>query len=719
MADSILRLKVESQEYDNKLKQATNGLTRYVDECRKVGGTLEVVEKETLDYVRALGQMDTTSRTATGKLAEMKKTFTELSAQYKQMTDAEKASPFGKALAASLDQLKGRIQDSKSQLDEINKSINGGDGLTGALDAVAGKFGLSIDQVTKFGGVVGVATTAVQVAKDAFFQSESGIDEWGRTVEGAKGAYSVFLDTLNNGNWSDFFQNLSAAIQGGRDLYDVFDRLGSIKSNNAAAIAITQKEIAELRLAKQQGENVDAKLKAATERLAALQKQSVSAGMAAGSQSAFQTIRNGVNSVGGAGVNDATIKYVVDKIIKGGQSEFDKYKRNYETLQQRGMVTRTQTINDSQGGTYERQYRVFDINALTKEQQKQYAIAKAITEGETRIQKGIAAYAQAVSEGTSAAREEFKGNRYALQGAGGGGRSGGGGGRLGGGKTTTDPTYAADSIAAQEAEVARLTKLWKEAGDAVRDDYATQLGYAKQKLAEMTGGFNPNNVRPIADLSGKAPSPDFTMDLKMDGHKQYDAMAPVAPDKIEFSDGLQQKMDSLKKGGMDTAKAWRSAQSAIGSVGNALSGLKNPAIDIMTVIGQAIATVALAYAETLAKDKSSKSNIWTFIAAAAASTISLATTIASIHSSTGYAQGGIVKGTSYSGDNIYAGNDTMVNAGELILNRSQQLAVASQLQSNSPLGGGRLVARLKGADILLSLERQLAVTGKGELATFK
>ena len=84
MSESILRLKVSSEEYDNKLKRAAEGLTRYADECRKVGGTLEVVEKETLDYVRALGQMDTTSRTATGKLAEMKKTFVELSAQYKR-----------------------------------------------------------------------------------------------------------------------------------------------------------------------------------------------------------------------------------------------------------------------------------------------------------------------------------------------------------------------------------------------------------------------------------------------------------------------------------------------------------------------------------------------------------------------------------------------------------------------------------------------------------
>lgn len=147
MADSILRLKVESQEYDNKLKQAAQGLTRYVDQCRKVGGTLEAVEKETLDYVRALGQMDTTSRTATGKLAEMKKAFVELSAQYKQMTDAEKASPMGKALAASLDQLKPRIQESKAQLESINRDLSGSKfGQFGSIiDSLGQKMGLNVN----------------------------------------------------------------------------------------------------------------------------------------------------------------------------------------------------------------------------------------------------------------------------------------------------------------------------------------------------------------------------------------------------------------------------------------------------------------------------------------------------------------------------------------------------------------------------------------------
>ena len=665
MADSILRLRVNSEEYDNKLKQAAQGLTRYVDQCRKVGGTLEVVEKETLDYVRALGQMDTTSRTATGKLAEMKKTFVELSAQYKRMTDAEKASPFGKALAASLDELKGRIGETKVQLDDINKSINGGGGLTGALDAVAGKFGLSIDQVTKFGGVVGVTTTALNVAKDAFFQSDSNIDEWGRTVESAKGAYNIFLDTLNNGNWSNFFSNLSKAIQGGRDLYDVFDRLDSIKGNNAAAIAITQKEIAELRLAKQQGENVDAKLKSATERLAALQKQGVSAGMAAGSQSAFQTIRNGVNSIGGAGVNDATIKYAVNRIMKNGQSEFDKYARNRDILRERGMVTKTQTIYDSQGGTYERQYREFDINALTKEQQKQYALAQAITEGETRIQAGISAYAQAVSEGTSSAREAFKGNRYALQGSGGGGRSGGG----------SSKGFDISSIAfdANKAMLAAVkgdgengpSEVWKAITEGAKESTSA--------VEELTAAF----------------------------------------EKLNKKEGVV----DLKDEGKGVSKSWKTAAEAISTVGGAMSGLKNPVIDIMTVIGQTIATVALAYAQNLANDKTTSGNIWAFIAAAAAATISMVTTIASIHSATGYATGGIVKGNSYSGDNIYGGPDAMVNAGELVLTKAQQSTLASQLQG----GGGtvNVVGRVVGEDIFLSADRYARRSGRGSILTGK
>jgi len=658
MADSILRLKVESQEYDNKLKQATQGLTRYADECRKVGGTLEVVEKETLDYVRAIGQMDTTSRTATGKLAEMKKAFVELSAQYKQMTDAEKNSPVGKALAASLDQLKGRIGESKMQLDDINKSINGGGGLTGALDAVAGKFGLSIEQFTKFGGVAGVASTALKVAKDAFFQSESNIDEWGRTVEGAKGAYSLFLDTLNNGNWSNFFQNLSTAIRGGRDLYDVFDRLGSIKSNNAAAIAITQKEIAELRLAKQQGENVDAKLKSATERLAALQKQSVSAGMTAGSTSAFQTIRNGVNSIGGAGVNDATIQYAVNRIMKGGQAEFDRYKRNYDMLRQRGTGMTTSYQTTAYGGTMAVQKREFNISNLTQEEQKQYALAKAITEGETRIQQGIAAYAQAVSEGTASAREEFKGNRYALQG------SGGGGGRSGGSSSSKGFDISSIAFDANKAMLAAVkgdgedgpSEVWKAITQGAQESTTEveRLRAAFEKLNEVQGVTTGEAVKDSSNMADK----------------------------------------------------WQQAGTAISAVGSAMSSIEDPAAKVAATIAQAIATLALTYAQSLRGTFTP----WDWIAAAIGGVATLVGVISTIHSATGYAQGGIVGGNSYSGDNIYGGG-AMVNSGELVLNKAQQGNLASQLSGNG-MQGIKVAGKIKGTDIILSVDRTLQLQGK-------
>lgn len=413
MADSILRLQVESQEYDAKLKRATEGLQRYVDGCRKVGGTLEVVEKDTLDYVKAIGQMETVSRSATGKLSEMKRAFTELSMQYRQMTNAERQSPMGKALSQSLDQLNGRIAETKRQMDEVSRDMNGGGGLGAAMDALAGKFGLNINQLAGWGAAIAAAAGSAKIARDAFFQMESNIDEWGRITQSSGAVYETFLDTLNGGDWSNFFNNLSTAVRGARDLYDALDRVGSVKANNKAAIAITQLEIAQLRLAKQQGQNVDAQLKNATARLAALQKEGTDAGKVAGRTMIKETVRNNYNTTRGANpITEGTLERVTDEILKGGQKTFDKYARIYEELKRKAEVM----ITTYGPGGVQNVNRTVDLKRLTDEERKRYILARAITEGETRIQKGTEMYAQAVTESTSAAREEFKGNRYALVG---------------------------------------------------------------------------------------------------------------------------------------------------------------------------------------------------------------------------------------------------------------------------------------------------------------
>ena len=177
MADSILRLKVESQEYDNKLKRAAEGLQKYVDECRKAGGTLEVVEQDTLDFVRAVGNMTTVSKSAKGSINEMTRAFTDLKVQYNELTNAEKSSPYGRALSSSMDQLRARIKDAKDEMRGINMELSGSKfgQFGGIIDDIGHQMGITAnitELVTSSTAVmaagIGAATTAAIAAAKAF-----------------------------------------------------------------------------------------------------------------------------------------------------------------------------------------------------------------------------------------------------------------------------------------------------------------------------------------------------------------------------------------------------------------------------------------------------------------------------------------------------------------------------------------------------------------------
>ena len=177
MAESVLKLKVESTEYNNKIKRAAEGLQQYADRCRKAGGTLEVVEKDTVEFAKSLGRMETVSKTAKGSLNEMTKAFTDLKMQYKQLTDAEKASPYGKALNDSLNQLKGRIREAQNDLKSINQELQGGKfGQFGSiLDGIGQKMGVNANitelltsRTALLTGTIGASATAVVAATKAW-----------------------------------------------------------------------------------------------------------------------------------------------------------------------------------------------------------------------------------------------------------------------------------------------------------------------------------------------------------------------------------------------------------------------------------------------------------------------------------------------------------------------------------------------------------------------
>lgn len=692
MADSILKLRVQSEEYDNKLKRASEAIQRYAEKCREAGGTLEHLDDGVLEFTRALGGMETVSKSAKGSIGELTKTFTDLSVQYNKLTDEEKNAPFGKALKSSLDELKGRIQSGNAEIKNIKDSLNGSGGLSGALDAIAGKFGVSTEMLTKFGGGLAVATTALKVAKDAFLQSESNIDEWGRTLKGAEGAYDIFLQTLNNGNWSNFFSNLSQAITGARDLYDAFDRLNSIKANNAVAIATTQAEIQQLRLLKQQGQDVDDKIKAATARLKTLQSQSTNAGINAGKSQVVNTLRNGVNSIGGAPINNATLNRVADNMAKQGQAYFDYMKRRAADLEKKGMVTKTQTINDSQGGTYQRQYKEFDINALTKEQQKQYAIAKVVTERETALQKGLTVWSQAVNEQASNAREQFRDNRYALQGSSGG--------------NTRTTTPKAEEIY-PEGSVKDLTKHMQElkkAQDLVTSpddwrEYQKQIDEITIKIGQMTGKIGSLKIGDIqkTGLGSLVSNETFKSDSKKTG-----GMKLTLDDKAMKS-VMQGVQKSLPKA-LTTEQKIDGMRDLVGGVNGVLSGIEQMGIEIPNEIKQVMGVL---------------NGIFTIVG----SIESIVVTGAVLglfsrggvvpHAANGFA--GTVPGNHFSGDVT----PIMANAGEVVLNRAQAGVLAASFENQGGGGGGYTPSHVSGEQIWIALNAYTRRTGKGELVTWR
>lgn len=739
MADSIVRLKVDSQEYDQKLRRAAEGLQRYADGCRQVGGTLSVVEDETLAFVRAVGQMDTVSRSATGKLGEMKRTFTELASQYKQLTDEEKQSPFGKALAQSLDQLKTRINDSKGQLDDINKELNGSGGLSGALDAVAGKFGLNIGELTKFGGAMAAATTALKVAKDAFFASESSVDEWGRTVAASESVYEGFLNAINNGDISGYLSRIDEIVDAARKAYDELDRLGTMKTIQSPQMDRQNAENVRLRMmlmtgkyiAPAAGSGLKATMAEGTE-LSPAQIKTLERQLHNGMQNIVKLTGNELKQTGKA------IDAYYNKLAKQNGMTMEEFKKGTSSMAEFDKRVKGAKAYDE----WEAKRRSAEAwaksgHSLTPEQAaiigaknpneiyKGWSTFRVDKQGENSYNELVGLIRQQQQQ-TSQMYSNI-GQAYRTINRADSRISGGGGGGKGG---TTKAEYAAGTIGAQEQLVSDLTKKWKEADDSMREYYKDLLGYAEQTLTAMKGGFDPTKIK---DITGGDSGLDFSGDMKRrkNSRKWYDAMAPVAPSELTFSDGLNNYMkyveklqvdayknSTKKKDGMDDSKKVTSGLNEVASglqqmgimlpqevqqVLGVINGLMTVIEGVNTIIG---VTQAAELTANTAAMVALTSALWANTATSFFPGLARGGIVP--HAANGY----FVPGTHYSNDVT----PIMANAGELVLNRAQQGNLAAQL------GGGGLQdlnisAIITGEQIRLVLNNNGRRTGRGEYVT--
>ena len=326
------------------------------------------------------------------------------------------------------------------------------------------------------------------------------------------------------------------------------------------------------------------------------------------------------------------------------------------------------------------------------------------------------AWAKVRKEYQEGAKEIFSPTKTpAVTPVGGGGKTPKGGGRTG--RVTTpkaDDILPVGSVAALNKKLQELRKEQELATDTAGwEDQQSKIDELTYKIKVLKGEMpDPNKIQPLKRQGGASVIGIGVGQDELDEvQRQLKAMLPDGGIKIPVK--LDLKTDTnLAKDGKAISETWRQAASAVQSVGSALQNIEDPSARIAGMIGSAIANIALGFAEAASKE--AKGGVWYWIAATAAGLATMISTISAIHSSTGYAEGGIVKGNQYSGDNIPGG--AMLNAGELVLNRAQQGNLASQLQEG---GGGYSPSHISGEQIYIALNRYTQRSGKGEIVTWK
>lgn len=189
----------------------------------------------------------------------------------------------------------------------------------------------------------------------------------------------------------------------------------------------------------------------------------------------------------------------------------------------------------------------------------------------------------------------------------------------------------------------------------------------------------------------------------------------------EFSANLAANTQGAANNAKDTQKAWSAAASAIQSAGSAMQNIEDPSAKVAGIVMQAIANVALGFAQASASPATGAAGVFGWIAAATAGVATMTATIAQIKSATKaeyHAQGGVAGlGSSTF---IPRGTDTipaMLTPGETILSVSQTRNLADGLNEISQTRGRDaliLSARLRGRDIEISGKRfRKSLGGRG------
>ena len=168
MAQSLLELSVGTGKWDAGLKKATSSLNAFV---QSQGGLSQALDKENQkmgSFVKMMGDMTSKATTAKGQMNDYKRAIEELTAQYNQMSSAQKKA-VGADYTAAIDKIKAKYREAAQEVENLNKSLNGvssSGGLNGLATGISGKLGISPAMFTGIGAAVATAGAAFKAFGD-------------------------------------------------------------------------------------------------------------------------------------------------------------------------------------------------------------------------------------------------------------------------------------------------------------------------------------------------------------------------------------------------------------------------------------------------------------------------------------------------------------------------------------------------------------------------
>ena len=748
MVDAVVKLKVESQEFDNKLARATQQLQHMEKEVRRTGASFEFADKEELAFIQSLGQMETKTQSLRTKMREYTESILSLTEMYKRLSDTEKNSDFGRGLLSSIDQIKQRAADLKDNMGDLDQELknmasdtaftDGVGMMTSTLGACSAaitawtsdskemeqmirelaKIATTVEAVNKLtvafqkqnlvllknpyviaattaaalavavGKVVKKAQELTPVQKALNDAQQKGRDDAAEEIARIDALNNILRD--NTRSLEDRKSALNEIQSLVPEYHGALTDEGTLINDNTSAInkyvdglqraAIAQAAFDKMVELQKQKMNEQVKLQKAQAELEAA--RSMTAGRTA-------VVTGGAGAISGAaaaGLANAGAEAAAQASVNKIQKAIDQADEQIDAL--RKLMTASDIAPEGK-----------TTNTTSTTKTTKTTTTSKTTKADTEIVKTATMlweqYAAEIAE-TERLLAEFRAMAANIN------------------LTDGQRDWARGMADAYEEQLEKMKGATEEAADEIKTD----IKDIKAELEELPSSFDMfkdgvgavgsmvgalDNLKTIGEdlasvFNGEKDAWDSFMTVLNAGVGIMEAVITV----IEAINTLSEISAALKQKNAIAA----ASEAAAVATGGATQIATNTAV--AATAGTAAAANAAEGSTAAGKAVAGIPIVGPILAAAAIAAV-LGTMIAAISSSKSagkFANGGIVGGSSFSGDNLTAS----VNSGELILNRAQQNTIASQLQGGA--ANIRVQGFVKGHDILLAGSNYALSTGK-------